>query len=315
LNSQTAEVHCHGGLLAPKLILETLRQNGFRIVAGQELWQRQNNNPWQAAAVEAVSQATTLRSADRLLRNADGRWEHAIAEKIVQIERSTELGSVSDELRQWMESLAHAARLIHGWKIAIGGRPNVGKSSLINRLVGFARSIVFDQPGTTRDVVRQPAAIGGMPVQILDTAGLRSADDAIESIGVRAARSTIVSADLAIWVSDISQPWTEEDQWAADHPSKFLLVHNKTDLPQLGGTRPEGIRVSLLHDPQIESILAAIESRIQESQLPSDSLLIVRPWQQDALQRAIAYLEQGDRLAARQILANPVVDSRTISVG
>jgi tRNA modification GTPase len=109
------------------------------------------------------------------------------------------------------------------------GQPNVGKSSLVNAIVGFQRAIVHDVPGTTRDVVSQSTAIAGWPVSLRDTAGLRESEDLIESKGIEKAKTEIEFADVVVCVFDGSRSWTAEDQAILDSIQPHLVVGNKID--------------------------------------------------------------------------------------
>ncbi len=124
-----------------------------------------------------------------------------------------------------------------GLTLAIVGRPNVGKSSLFNRLVERERAIVTATPGTTRDLVSETVAIGGIPVKLVDTAGIRRALDEAESIGIRKSQEALADADLVLVVLDASQPLTAEDdellRQVAGRPA--IVVENKCDLPDSRG--------------------------------------------------------------------------------
>lgn len=310
----TFEVHCHGGTIPSQSILSSLRRDGFRIIDHQEYLTRTYGDPWQAAAVNAATRAMTIWAANQLLVNADGRWTKKINDWILGMEHGSSQELLIEDLCRLADSYSFGARLICGWKVAIGGKPNAGKSSLINRLLGFSRSLVFDQPGTTRDVVRQTTAIGEIPVQLLDTAGLRSTDDRIESLGIGVARKSLASADLTVWISDVSQPWSTEDVQAMQSASLPVLIHNKTDLPACDDDRPPGIRISLLNDPNIDEVLVTIQKRLRE-QLPLErSIFVVCPWQRDALTQACNYLRRNDRAAAQSTLLHPPCDARPATV-
>ena len=140
------------------------------------------------------------------------------------------------EIRTPLEALADSfayGKIVHeGLTLAIVGRPNVGKSSLFNCLVERERAIVTASPGTTRDLVTETVAIGGIPVKLVDTAGIRRALDEAESIGIRKSMEALADADLVLVVLDASQPLAREDQellaQTATRPA--IVVENKTDI-------------------------------------------------------------------------------------
>lgn len=303
LNDESVEVHSHGGSVAPRSILDNLAGCGFGEIGQTDVLRRIHGNPWQASAVESAETALTLSAANRLLLNADGRLARAVEELAEMIADPLRDEESAERLSSLRATFGFGQRLIHGWHIAIAGRPNVGKSSLINRLVGFSRSIVFDQPGTTRDVVEQCTAVAGWPVKLCDTAGLREHGDPIEQVGIASAKLAIEQADLTIWVSDLSQPWTAEDQQAIDAIGNLLLVHNKSDLPRAPGARPEGLIVSLINDPSIETVLRAIELRLFATLPSKESPFLVQPWQTEVLAKVQHLLSVGERASALQLLS------------
>src|SRR5207302_4907618 len=123
-----------------------------------------------------------------------------------------------------------------GLTLAIAGRPNVGKSSLFNRLLEQDRAIVTDIPGTTRDLVSETAAIGGIPVKLYDTAGIRESSEPVESLGIERAYQAIADADLTLVVLDLSQPITREDETLITRAAsaRCLVVGNKSDIAATG---------------------------------------------------------------------------------
>jgi tRNA modification GTPase len=154
------------------------------------------------------------------------------------------------------------------WRVVLTGRTNVGKSSLINSIAGFQRSIVSQQPGTTRDVVTTTTAIDGWPVELADTAGLRDAESELESAGVELATQTLAGADLVIVVHDVSEPLHDRiDEWVSDILAKasmrprVIRVLNKIDV--LAETHPRPLdfdqhRASALTGEGIAELIAAI---------------------------------------------------------
>jgi tRNA modification GTPase len=153
--------------------------------------------------------------------------------------------------------------LTQPWRVVLAGRPNVGKSSLLNAILGYARAIVFDEPGTTRDVLSAETAIDGWPVELSDTAGLRVTRDEIEQEGVLRARRTAESADLLVLVFDASQPWSSSDAQLVTEFPQALVVHNKCDLPVVDEQqRHTGLRVSALTGTNVSVLIEEIGRRL-----------------------------------------------------
>jgi tRNA modification GTPase len=142
--------------------------------------------------------------------------------------------AVQTAIAALLETFDAGRALREGLSVLILGRPNVGKSSLLNALLGEARAIVTEIPGTTRDTVEEQLVLGGFPLRLVDTAGVRETDDPIEREGVRRAQEKIMTADLVLLVVDVSLPLTAEDRMAMAlaPPARTVLVCNKSDLPR-----------------------------------------------------------------------------------
>ncbi len=197
-------------------------------------------------------------------------------------------------------------RLIReGVQVAIVGRPNVGKSSLFNALVGVSRAIVTDVPGTTRDLITEVADVDGVRVTFVDTAGLRVTHDAIEREGVeRATQSTHVS-ELILYVADRSQPWTGEDQRILEETGRRrLLVANKSDLPA-AWTRNGAVEVSAVTGDGIDRLRLAI-ARALDVEALADPPAITNVRHLALIERAHAALEHA-RTTAEQLLPEELV--------
>ena len=195
------EVHCHGGAAAAGRILAALASGGCKTLLWQEWLALEASAPEIANVDQALAAARTLRTASILLDQRGG----ALARELEAAHRELNAGD-SAAARGRLERVRARAplgrRLTDPWSVAIAGRPNVGKSSLVNALLGYQRAIVFDQPGTTRDVLAAETAIDGWPVRLTDSAGIRETECDIESAGVALARQQAVSADLVLWVVD-----------------------------------------------------------------------------------------------------------------
>ncbi len=166
------EVQCHGGAAAIALVVEAFQAAGATSADSRQLAERHSDDPFAHDALDDLARAPTVPTAEILLDQAEG----ALCRELVLLGQS-----ITDEpdraLAQIARLIGHARvglRLLDGWRVVIAGRPNVGKSRLFNALVGYTRAIVDPTPGTTRDVVSVRAVFGGWPVNLADTAGLRS---------------------------------------------------------------------------------------------------------------------------------------------
>jgi tRNA modification GTPase len=256
------ELQCHGGVVPLRRVLELTTQNGARLAEPGEFTRRAFlNGRLDLAQAEAVIDVIRART-DASLRMAVGHLSGALSKKIKEIRHDllaliaqleaaidfpeddieelttaeVRAGSarVLDELSKLLATAQTGRILREGLKTVIIGRPNVGKSSLLNALLREKRAIVTDIPGTTRDVIEEFVNIKGIPLKIVDTAGIRETDDVVEKIGVEKARELVNSADLILVLLDASEALTQEDQeilaMISERPAMVLV--NKTDLTQ-----------------------------------------------------------------------------------
>lgn len=231
----TVEVHCHGGMAVCRAILNCLDDAGCEIVS-QHQWHEETplQHNWGPQTSEQAAhdllQATTDRSAGVLLDQMSGALDRAFAE----IQRQRAAGDRPAALQGLHELLGWAEfglHLANPWRIVLAGPPNVGKSSLMNSLVGRQQAIVHHEPGTTRDWIECRGAIAGWPVAFTDTAGVRTSDDAIEQQGVERSWQRLREADLVVIVVDAVQGWTDmHTQLLQASPEQTLVVWNKVDL-------------------------------------------------------------------------------------
>jgi tRNA modification GTPase len=260
-NDDAVELHCHGGRAAVALIEESLVSAGCRRVQWRDWINAHHDDPIASAALAALADARTERTAAILLDQRHGAFRRAVNAIRQDIERR----DAASARRRIDAILAHAKlgeHLTHPWSVVLAGRPNVGKSSLLNAMAGYGRAIVHHSPGTTRDAVACDTAIDGWPIELCDTAGLRTAGDAIEQAGIELAQSRVAKADLVILVADRSVPWSDDDDALAAEMPASLLVHNKCDLPPAQDNHPPGLSVSAIDGCGIDVLLAAIARRL-----------------------------------------------------
>jgi tRNA modification GTPase len=254
------EIHCHGGNAAASAILDSLQAAGCLITS----WQSEAcQEPFSIGgeARLALASATTERGALHLLDQYNGALLASLHELRRSIQQS-DFAVATKAVECLIERGQLGLHLGRPWRVVIAGRPNVGKSSLINALLGYERAIVFDTPGTTRDIVSAQAALDGWPVEFFDTAGLRDSTDAIEQAGVSKARSQITRSDLTILVFDVSQPWSDKDEELLALSPEALRVFNKSDLPPQLSDRPPGVLLSAVTGEGLGDLQAAIVRRL-----------------------------------------------------
>jgi tRNA modification GTPase len=219
------ELQVHGGQEVVRWLFETFEAYGIRAQSSQDFVLRTTQDRLQALACAAFAEARTARTAAILLDQFHGAFSRALdtIHNAVTHDRFTEAAAALAEVMRFASLDRH---LTAPWQVVIAGAPNVGKSSLVNALAGFQRSIVASTPGTTRDVVRTCLAIDGWPVEVADTAGLRAAAEHLEGAGVGLARDAVAGADLCLWVYDAGSDPIGPDVSAA----RLLSVLNKIDL-------------------------------------------------------------------------------------
>ncbi|WP_298038084.1 tRNA uridine-5-carboxymethylaminomethyl(34) synthesis GTPase MnmE [uncultured Desulfuromonas sp.] len=258
-----AEIHCHGGPVVMRRILDLLVEGGARIARPGEFTLRAFLNGRidlaQAEAVVELIRARSEAASHVALGQMEGRLSRAIhgfrertADFLAEVEAHIDFPEediqpagfdrlekgarhLQDEMDRLLATFESGRVLREGLAVLILGRPNVGKSSLMNVLLGEARAIVTDIPGTTRDTLEENLVLHGLPLRLVDTAGVRSTTDPVEAEGVRRARDKVASADLVLLVVDGSRQVGDEDRLAlqACRDAQVLLVVNKGDLPQV----------------------------------------------------------------------------------
>ena len=224
------ELHCHGGHAASHAILNRLLDEGIRIQSAIESCAQTQTDPIDTEATLELLKAKTLRTARILMDQKRGALRNALNQIDRALERADlpEARRLAQELKSWNEVGKH---LTTPFDVLLCGPPNVGKSSLLNRILGYRRAIVHDQAGTTRDLLVEETSIEGWPVRIQDSAGIRTSGDLTEQLGVQRAIEASSSADLQLILVDPAEGWTQAHQGLLDSkPHKSMLVLTKADL-------------------------------------------------------------------------------------
>ena len=324
------EINCHGGVVATRAVLDAVLAAGARMAERGEFTKRAFLNGRisldQAKAVLDVVKARTTLGLEAAVDRLGGRFSGALArirEGLAEIladleveidypDLDVDVGAVLpriEDLSRRIDVLlaqSEEGRIIReGLTIAIVGRPNVGKSTLLNALLAEERAIVTPIPGTTRDTVEEDASLSGIPVRWIDTAGLREPGDPVEAEGVLRTRRAIDRSDLVLCLLDRSEPLTPEDreilnrEWGVP----TILVVNKIDLPdrldRIGtGSWTERVDVSAREGAAIEELREKILRLLVGGELPTrNSILLLGAWERDLIRRAGGALRRAGETA------------------
>ncbi|MBI3407744.1 MAG: 50S ribosome-binding GTPase [Planctomycetes bacterium] len=291
------EVHCHGGAEVIRLLHDLFVSRSLRACTWQEFEANAGTPEWQIAAKEMLLQAPTVRTAAILLDQYHGAFWEALARIITSFEQKDACAFAHlERLARWTELGRH---LVTPFRVGIAGAPNVGKSSLVNALAGYSRSIVSPTPGTTRDVVTASLAIDGWPVDVFDTAGLRQTGETLENEGMRLARSALDNADLVLWLLDGSaSPVYAEKKWP-----RVLTVINKIDLPPAWNwDEIEACRLSAKTQEGLTALCQRIAATlVPEAPPPGEAMPFNSSWA-ERVEGAKAAAQSGDWEAACELL-------------
>jgi tRNA modification GTPase len=317
------EINCHGGIVPLRRVLELTLNSGARLARPGEMTLRAflfgRLDLAQAEAVLDVVRAKTgagLRMAvDQLAGHLSGETRKIRAkllevlayleaiidfgeDEIPEQDITAPLRTVAEDLCHLLESADRGIIYRQGIRGAIVGSPNVGKSSLLNRLLRTSRAIVTPIPGTTRDTLEETVNLQGIPLILVDTAGISQSDDLVERMGIERSRQALSSADLAILVVDAHQPVQESDlEIAALIGSKpAVLAINKIDLPVAADVdvllpQARKVRLSALTGEGLGELEQSIVDLVFCGQVQaSDSPLVTNPRHKQALEQALAYV-------------------------
>ena len=334
----TVEITCHGGVLASKAVLDTVLGAGARLAGPGEFTLRAFlSGRIDLAQAEAVADLIHARThlalaaaneqlagklSQRINRLRDELMRHlAHVEAHIDFPDEDIAPHTTEQIQSGLRAAvtltdtllacANEGQILRrGIRVAIIGRPNAGKSSLLNHLLGHDRAIVTPIAGTTRDTIEETADIRGIPVVLVDTAGLRDTVDTIESEGVRRSHASAAAAELILHVLDASQPLTAEDSQHLEQfaDKKRIIVRNKMDQPFAGHTAPQmngaAVGTCCLDGRGIEELKDAIKAAVWSGDIGADMLpAMINARHQDALRRtreaaahALHALEHGEPL-------------------
>lgn len=340
------ELSCHGGLYLLRRVLDSVLAAGASPAGPGEFTRRAFlNGKMDLTQAESVMQLIGAQGGQALRTARAGRegtlyrriqgsreqlltiaahlsaWADYPEEDIPQLDESSlkdSLQSVQDDLTRLLDQFDAGRVLREGVDTVIVGRPNVGKSTLMNLLAGCERSIVTEYAGTTRDIVEETVLLGGVPLRLADTAGLRETNDPVESIGVDRAKDRLNTAQLVLAVFDSSSPLTEEDQELISRLSgtPAVAVINKSDLKQkidikyINDKFQQYVYISARSGDGLAELQQAVEQLLHTADLnPSEGILFTER-QRDTARRAKERLEE----AMDALTGGMTLDAVTVSV-
>jgi tRNA modification GTPase len=303
------EISCHGSPYIQQQVMEACIRHGARVARPGEFTQRAflmgKMDLAQAEAVADVIASNTAASQQTALNQMRGGFSHvlsALREELIrfsalielELDFATEdvefadrtqlrelLGNLQKTIRELMRSFALGNVIKNGVQVAIIGKPNAGKSTLLNTLLNEERAIVSDIPGTTRDTIEETLNINGILFRLVDTAGIRhSKGDVIEDIGIERSKANAEKADIVIHLSDINDDEKEEIDWLNDYATKTIEVKNKLDVWQerhsgmLFDTQDAELVISARNATDVEKLKTRLYDKVMEGKLSSENSIV-----------------------------------------
>ena len=307
------EINCHGGLVAVQRVLQLVLDEGVRLAEPGEFTKRAFLNGRidlsQAEAVMDVIQSKTNEAMNVALGQLDGKLSQLInklrqelIETIAHVEVNIDYPEyddveemshemmeektsyVKDEIEKLLQVAKQGKILREGIKTAIVGRPNVGKSSLMNSLVQEEKAIVTDIPGTTRDVIEEYVNVRGIPLQLIDTAGIRETEDIVEKIGVERSHKILQEADLVLFMLNYNEALLEDDRKIFDmlQDMNYIVIVNKTDLEKRLNmeeiqqlAKGQVLTTSLVHDEGVDQLEKALSDIFFQGNIMVENNMVV----------------------------------------
>jgi len=318
------EIQCHGGFIVAQSILKTLLGYGARLATPGEFSKRAFfNGRIDLSEAEAIAQLIEAKSEDAakiLARQMKGELKefiekirdeiiHILAYSEVSIDYAEEdlpqdlvkqieakLGDLADALRKTLVASRSREGLMQGFRVAIVGKPNVGKSSLLNALLNYNRAIVSDIAGTTRDTIEEQVKIGTHLIRIVDTAGIREANDAIEKIGIERSLEAIVQSDIVVALFDASRAFDSEDAQILSliethaKDKRVVFVKNKIDLQERFQNDTIAFDLALNTKEGGVPLIAMLEA-IMDATQSSDEMMLISQRQIEAVSKTLQNIE------------------------
>ena len=341
------EINCHGGVVSTNRVLEEVIKSGARIAEPGEFTKRAFlNGRIDLSQAEAVMDIITAKT-DLAMKSAVMQNEGVLSKEInklraylldvlalieydvdfteddeepdatVSVKVSESLNKAIIDMEKLLKGANEGKIIREGLKMTIVGKPNVGKSSLMNALLQEKRAIVTDIPGTTRDVIEEYINLGGIPVKITDTAGIRETEDVVEKIGVERSREKLEEADLVVLMLDTSRPLDDEDREIIKSvkDKKTIVLLNKVDLErklqleELDGLH-NLIEISAMTGFGIEDLKQEIKELFFNGEVDNESLIITNSRHKQALYRAL----ENCKIAEERLKMNEFLDLISIYV-
>jgi tRNA modification GTPase len=324
---ETVEISCHGGVLVTQKVLETILSLGVKAAEAGEFTQRAFLNGKldldQAEAVADIIHAKSIKAVDAAHQQLEGKlgdYVRTFRQQIIDatamieleldfIEEDVEfankeqlqklLEDVDTELSNLLDTYETGRLVKDGVKTVLIGRPNAGKSTLLNTLVGSDRAIVTEIAGTTRDTIDVDWNFDGLLFKLIDTAGLRETEDIVEAEGVKRSQKAFEQADLVIYLKDLSQAFTEEERkeiatfQKRANETPFILIGTKADIEADREWRTEfDLKISAVEEENIKALKTLLKNRALENKhYDASSLLVTSSRHRDALQKTKEHIQ------------------------